>query len=128
VLGIDPSPGPARAANEIGVPTLCEFFDTRLAQQMRAHCRLADVVIANNVRAHVADINDFVGGIATILKDDGVLVTESPYVKDLVENCEFDTMYHEHLAYYSLTSLSNLFRRHGLYLNDVERLAIHGGS
>ncbi len=128
VLGIDPSPGPARKANEIGVPTLCEFFGTDLAARLAAEGRHADVVIANNVMAHVADINGFVGGIATILKPGGVLVTESPYVRDLVENCEFDTIYHEHLAYYSLTALSNLFRRHGLYLNDVEKLPIHGGS
>jgi hypothetical protein len=78
--------------------------------------------------AHVADLNGFVAGIATILKDDGSLVTESPYVKDLIDHCEFDTIYHEHLCYYGLTSLKHLYNRHGLHINDVERLSTHGGS
>lgn len=128
VLGIDPSPGPAEAARKIGVPTLCEFFGRDLAQRLVTEGKTADVVIANNVMAHVADLNGFVAGIATILKPGGVLVTESPYVKDLVDHCEFDTIYHEHLCYYSVTALDNLFRRHGLYLNDIEKLSIHGGS
>ena len=128
VLGIDPCPGPVAAARKIGVPTLCDFFGERLANRLAAENTLADVVIANNVMAHVADLNGFVAGIRTILKPAGVLVTESPYVRDLIEHNEFDTMYHEHLCYYSATSLDHLFRRHGLYLNDVERIPTHGGS
>ncbi|HMB95258.1 MAG TPA: class I SAM-dependent methyltransferase, partial [Tepidisphaeraceae bacterium] len=88
----------------------------------------ADVIHANNVMAHVADLNGFIAGIATILKETGSLVTESPYVKDLIDHCEFDTIYHEHLCYYGVTSLKNLYARHGLYLNDIERLTTHGGS
>jgi SAM-dependent methyltransferase len=128
VLGIDPSPGPVAAARKIGVPTLCDFFGQRLADKLASENTLADVVIANNVMAHVADLNGFVAGIRTILKDDGVLVTESPYVRDLIEHNEFDTMYHEHLCYYSVTAQDHLFRRHGLFLNDVERIPTHGGS
>ena len=128
VLGIDPAIGPVRAAEKIGVPTMHAFFTLDLAKRLAAEGRRADVVHANNVMAHVADLNGFVAGIATILKDDGVLVTESPYVKDLIDHCEFDTIYHEHLCYYGVTSLKNLFARHGLYLNDIERLGTHGGS
>ena len=128
VLGIDPCPGPVQAAQKIGVPTLCEFFGKDLAARLADEGKRADVVIANNVLAHVPDLNGFVAGIRTILKDDGVLVSESPYVRDLLDHCEFDTIYHEHLSYYSVTSLDHLFRRNGLYLNDVQRLSIHGGS
>ncbi len=128
VLGIDPCPGPVKEAIKIGVPTLCEFFGTDLARKLAAEGKRADVVHANNVMAHVADLNGFIAGIHAILKDRGVLVTESPYVKDLIDHCEFDTIYHEHLCYYSATSLDKLFRRHGLYLNNIERLATHGGS
>jgi hypothetical protein len=86
------------------------------------------VIHANNVLAHVADTNGFVEGIATLLKDDGVAVIEAPYVRDLIDHGEFDTIYHEHLCYFSVTALKNLFERHGLSLNRVEPLAIHGGS
>lgn len=128
VLGIDPCPGPVAAAHKIGVPTLCEFFGRELAARLVGEGKRADVVLANNVMAHVADLNGLIAGMHAILKDDGVLVTESPYVRDLVDHCEFDTIYHEHLCYYSVTSLDALFRRHGLYLNDIERIPTHGGS
>lgn len=128
VLGIDPCKGPVAAALKIGVPTLHAFFGLELARKLAAEGRRADVVHANNVMAHVADLNGFIAGIATILKDTGSLVTESPYVKDLIDHCEFDTIYHEHLCYYGVTSLKNLYARHGLYLNDIERLSTHGGS
>ena len=95
---------------------------------MRAEGTRADVVIGNNVLAHVADLNGFVAGIAALLKDDGVAVIEAPYVKDLVDHCEFDTIYHEHHCYFSVTSFNELFKRHGLILQDVEHLPIHGGS
>jgi SAM-dependent methyltransferase len=128
VLGIDPAIGPARAAESAGVPTLRKFFTRELAASLAAQNKFADIVHANNVMAHVADLNGFVAGISMILKPAGVLVTESPYVRDLIDHCEFDTIYHEHLCYYSLTSLKNLYSRHGLWLNDVERISTHGGS
>lgn len=128
VLGIDPAEGPARAAIAKGIPTLIDFFGRDLARRLRASGMGADVVVANNVLAHVADLNGFVQGIATLLKDGGVAVIEVPYVKDLIDHCEFDTIYHEHLCYFSVTALATLFRRHGLSLNHVQRLAIHGGS
>lgn len=128
VLGIDPAKGPAAAARERGIPTLNTFFTRELAAQLQAEGKLADVVIANNVLAHVADLNGFVAGLGTILKDDGVAVIEVPYLADLVRHTEFDTIYHQHLCYFSVTALDRLFRRHKLYLNDVRRLSIHGGS
>jgi len=128
VLGIDPAEGPARAAEAIGVHTLNTFFTADLASQLAAEGRQADVVHGNNVLAHVADTNGFVSGIATLLKESGVAVIEVPYVKDLIDHREFDTIYHEHLCYFSVTALDHLFRRHGLFLNEVKRLPIHGGS
>jgi SAM-dependent methyltransferase len=128
VLGIDPAEGPARAAIKKGIPTLCSFFGRDLALQLRKEGEQADVILANNVLAHVADLNGFVEGISILLKEDGVAVIEAPYVKDLIDHCEFDTIYHEHLCYFSVTSLTALFRRHGLSLNHVEHYPIHGGS
>jgi SAM-dependent methyltransferase len=128
VLGIDPADGPAKAAEAAGVPTLKEFFTARLAQRLRAEGRRADVVHANNVLAHVADTNGFMAGIRLLLKDDGVAVIEVPYLKALIDNVEFDTIYHEHLCYFSVTALDTLARRHRLYLNEVTQLEIHGGS
>jgi SAM-dependent methyltransferase len=128
VLGIDPAEGPARAAVEKGIPTLSAFFGRDLALQLRQEGMQADVILANNVLAHVADLNGFVEGIGILLKDDGVAVIEVPYVKDLIDHVEFDTIYHEHLCYFSVTALVALFRRHGLSLNHVEHYPIHGGS
>ncbi|MEJ2722477.1 MAG: class I SAM-dependent methyltransferase, partial [bacterium] len=88
----------------------------------------ADVIIANNVLAHVPDLNGFVEGIRVLLKPSGVAVIEAPYLKDLIEKCEFDTIYHQHLCYFSVTALDTLFRRHGLFLNRIRHLPIHGGS
>ena len=127
-LGIDPADGPARAAREAGVETLNTFFTRSLAEELVSEGKQADVVHANNVLAHVADTNGFVEGIAAVLKDGGVAVIEVPYVSDLIRQSEFDTIYHQHLCYFSVTALDRLFRRHGLYLNDVRQLSIHGGS
>ncbi|CAG0945962.1 C-methyltransferase [Anaerolineae bacterium] len=127
-LGIDPAEGPAESAEKIGVPTLCGFFNHELARQLRGVGKRADVIIANNVLAHVADVNGFLDGIRILLKDDGIAVVEVPYVRDLVDNCEFDTIYHEHLCYFSATSVDYLLRAHSLYLNKVKRVPIHGGS
>ncbi len=129
VLGVDPASGPASVATERGIPTLNVFFDLELARELRDGLGMrADVFLANNVLAHVPDLNGFVAGIRMLLKPDGVAVIEVPYVGDLVERCEFDTIYHQHLCYFSVRALDELFSRHGLYLNDVERLHIHGGS
>jgi C-methyltransferase C-terminal domain/Methyltransferase domain len=128
VLGIDPAEGPARAAEKIGVPTICTFFGEELARKLRGEGKRAHVIIANNVLAHVPDLNGFVEGIRILLKDDGVAVIEAPYVRDLIDHCEFDTIYHEHLCYFSVSAVDKLARRHSLYLNHVEHLPIHGGS
>ena len=128
VLGIDPAEGPAEQAEKVGVPTLNKFFTVELAQELRAQGKGADVIHANNVLAHVEDTNGFVEGIRILLDDKGVAVIEVPYVKDLIDHSEFDTIYHEHLCYFSVTALNNLFRRHSLYLNELKHLTIHGGS
>jgi SAM-dependent methyltransferase len=127
-LGIDPAQGPTQVAKENGVPTICEFFTEDMAKQLTNDGRKADVIHANNVLAHVANTNEFVKGIRILLKNDGVAVIEVPYVRDLIQKCEFDTIYHEHLCYFSVTVLDYLFRRNGLFLNEVQHLPIHGGS
>jgi SAM-dependent methyltransferase len=128
VLGIDPAQGPVETAQKAGIPTLCTFFDRDLAGQLKKEGRMADVFLANNVLAHVPDLNGFVEGIRTLLKDTGIAVMEVHYIADLVDNREFDTVYHQHLCYFSVTALDNLFRRHGLFLNRVERISTYGGS
>jgi SAM-dependent methyltransferase len=129
VLGIDPAPGQAEAAEQVGVPTLTEFFGTDLARQLRDEGKRADVIIANNVMAHVPDLNGFVEGMAVLLADDGVVTVENPYVRDLIEHAEFDTIYHEHFCYFSCTAVDALVRRHGMYLNHVEYFPdLHGGT
>lgn len=129
VLGIEPARNIAQVAEkERGVTTISEFFGSELAMELVRTGRRADVIHANNVLAHVADLNGVVSGIATLLKSDGIAVVEVPYLKDLLDNVEFDTIYHEHLCYFSLTALNQLFGQHGLTIVDVERLEIHGGS
>jgi len=129
VLGIEPATNIARIArDERGIPTVCEFFGAELAAKLSAEGQRADVIHANNVLAHVADLNGFVRGLEILLQDDGVAVIEAPYVKEMIDHSEFDTIYHEHLCYFSLTALDRLFRRHGLRIQDVERLPLHGGS
>ena len=128
-LGIDPAPGPAAVAEALGVPTIVGFFGVEQATSMISEHGPADVVVANNVMAHVPDLNDFVGGFAVLLADDGLLTIENPYVRDLIEGVEFDTIYHEHYCYFSCTSVDALMRRHGLHLNDVEYFPeLHGGT
>lgn len=129
VLGIEPAENIARTAQEErDIPTLPEFFELALSRRLAREGRRADVFHANNVLAHVADLNGFVAGIEAVLKPDGLAVVEVPYIKDLIDGVEFDTIYHEHLCYFSLTALDRLFRRHRLQIVDVEHLAIHGGS
>jgi SAM-dependent methyltransferase len=128
-LGIDPSSGPATAAEKLGVPTVVGFFGREQALAMREEYGPADVIVANNVMAHVPDLNDFVEGFAALLGDDGVVTVENPYVRDLVEHVEFDTIYHEHYSYFSCSSVDALMTRHGLHLNDVEYFPeLHGGT
>ena len=129
VLGIEPALNVAKVAiEEKHIPTITEFFGADLAGQLSAKGQQADVVHAHNVLAHVANLNDFVDGFERLLKVGGIVVVEVPYVKDLLDRCEFDTIYHEHLCYYSLTALDRLARRHGLMAQDVRRVPIHGGS
>lgn len=128
VMGIDPAEGPARIAQRGGILTLNTFFCHTLAQELARSGKRADVFLANNVLAHVPDLNGFVEGIRIVLKDTGIAVIEVPYVVDLVDHVEFDTIYHQHLCYFSVTALDNLFRRHSLFLNQLERTTIHGGS
>ncbi len=129
VLGIEPARNVAAVAErERGVRTISEFFGEPLACKLVAEGQRADVIHANNVLAHVADLNGFVEGFRILLSDDGVVISESPYLRPFLEHVEFDTIYHEHLYYYSLTALDCLFRRHGLIIVDCEPIAIHGGS
>jgi SAM-dependent methyltransferase len=128
VLGIEPARNIARVAEQNGIRTISEFFGSGFAKDLLDSGIRADVIHANNVLAHVADLNGVVEGIATLLKPNGVAVIEAPYLKDLLDHVEFDTIYHEHLCYFSLTALSHLFEKHGLTIVDVERMAIHGGS
>lgn len=129
VVGFDPAPDQAKAANALGVPTRAEFFGLDAATRLRAEGRAADVIIANNVMAHIPDPNDFVAGMAHLLTDDGLITVENPSVWDLVERCAFDTIYHEHFFYHSCTSVKALVERHGLHLNHVEYFPdLHGGT
>src|SRR5204863_3915526 len=113
-----------KAAEQKGIRTVPEFFTRDLASTLPP----ADVVIANNVLAHVPDLNGFVAGIRAVLKPGGVATIEVPYAREMVDRAEFDTIYHEHLCYFSATALDALFARNGLTIDQVERLAIHGGS
>jgi SAM-dependent methyltransferase len=128
VLGVEPARNIAEVARERGIPSVSEFFGEELAIALAGQYGCADVIHANNVLAHVADLNGFVKGVAVLLKPQGIAVVEVPYVKDLIDHVEFDTIYHEHLCYFSLTALNALFRRNGLRVQDVERVPIHGGS
>ena len=128
VLGIDPAKEAVKPAQEAGIPILRTFFEKGLARKLRQDGTQTEVLIANNVLAHVPDLNGFVEGIQIILKDNGLAAIEVPYVVDLINNCEFDTIYHQHLCYFSVTALDHLFRRHSLFINDIRHLPIHGGS
>jgi len=128
VLGIDPSGTVAAAAARIGVPTLVEFFGEKVARKLAAQGRRPDLIIGNNVLAHVPMLNDFVAGIAILLKPEGTVTIEFPHLLKLIEHVEFDTIYHEHYSYISLYAIEQVFGRHGMRLYDVEVLPTHGGS
>jgi len=128
VLGIDPSDTVARAAESIGVPTRVEFFGESLARRLAAEGCSADLIVGNNVLAHVPRLNDFVAGIAVLLKPGGNATIEFPHLLNLIEHVEFDTIYHEHFSYISLYAIERVFARHGLRIHDAEELPTHGGS
>ena len=129
VLGIEPAKNIAKVAREErGIQTISEFFGIDVATQLANDGQRADIIHANNVLAHVADLNGVVAGFRAMLKPNGVAIVECPYLKDLIDHVEFDTIYHEHLCYFSLTALDRLFRSQDLEIVDVERLDIHGGS
>lgn len=128
VLGIDPAANVAQAAEERGVPTLVEFFGAALAEQLVEERGTANLVLGNNVLAQVPDLNDFVAGVATLLAADGTCTFEFPHLARLLENLQYDTVYHEHFGYFSLTTIKAVFAAHGLDVVDVEELASHGGS
>jgi len=128
VLGIEPAANVAKVAQEAGIPTLVEFFGVKLATELRAQGTQADLLLGNNVLAHVPDLNDFVAGLKIALKPAGVITMEFPHLLRLIEENQFDTIYHEHFSYFSLTTVEQVFARHGLKLFDVEALPTHGGS
>lgn len=127
-LGIEPAANIAKVAREKGIETLADFFGQALARTLRDQGRAADLVLGNNVFAHAPNTNDFVAGLAAVLKPRGRVILEFPYAVDFLERREFDTIYHEHVFYFTLTALQPLLARHGLAIYHVERLPIHGGS
>ncbi|MDE2101897.1 MAG: class I SAM-dependent methyltransferase [Patescibacteria group bacterium] len=127
-IGIDPAKNLASVAKENGVETWCGFFNLKMAKDLKEAGLQADVLHANNVLAHVADLHGVVEGIAHLLKPDGVAVIETQYVRDMVDGGEFDCIYHEHLCQYSAESLAYLFQLHGMVMVNVEKIGIHGGS
>ena len=127
-LGIEPSASTAAAARARGIPVVERFFGVALAQELLAQGHRADLMAANNVLAHVPDINDFVAGFATLLQPTGVATFEFPHLLQLVQQCQFDTLYHEHFSYLSLTAVQRIFAANGLAVFDVQDLPTHGGS
>jgi hypothetical protein len=128
VLGIEPAANVAKVAVEKGVPTLVQFFGTQMAQKLVAEGHHADLVLGNNVLAQVPDLNDFVEGLKVLLKPQGVLTLEFPHLLRLIEQNEFDTIYHEHFSYFSLLTTVRILEAHGLRVFDLEELSTHGGS
>lgn len=128
VLGIEPATNVADVARAAGIDTIDEFFGVSLATRLRDDGRVCDLLVGNNVLAHVPDINDFVGGLGIVLAEDGVLSMEFPHLLKLIEQTQFDTIYHEHFSYLSLLTVQQIFAQHGLQVFDVEELPTHGGS
>jgi SAM-dependent methyltransferase len=128
VLGVEPAGNVAEVARQRGIPTLIRFFGTATAQEMLRQGQAADLLLGNNVLAHVPDLNDFLAGMKLVLKPGGVITMEFPHLLNLVEGRQFDTIYHEHFSYFSLLAVEAAFRRHGLVLFDVEEWPVHGGS
>jgi SAM-dependent methyltransferase len=127
-VGVEPTASTAAAARERGIESIENFFGQQFARQFIANRRPADLLIANNVLAHVPDVNDFVAGLAAILTPQGVVTVEFPHLLQLVAQSQFDTVYHEHFSYFSLHTVQRIFAAHGLRIWDVEKLPTHGGS
>jgi len=128
VLGVEPAANVARVAEKKGIPTRVEFFSSACAERLKAEGVRADLLVANNVLAHVPDVNDFVGGVRTILAPAGIATFEFPHLLRLILGNQFDTIYHEHFSYFSLAAAQRVFARHGLRVFDVEEIPTHGGS
>ena len=128
VLGIEPTANTAQVAIDKGIPTRVEFFGTAVGERIAAEQGKADLILGNNVLAHVPDINDFVGGMKALLAAGGVITMEFPHLQRLVEQNQFDTIYHEHFSYLSFSAVTRVFAHHGLRMFDVEELSTHGGS
>jgi hypothetical protein len=128
VLGVEPTKNTAEKAREKGIETITEFFSTNLARRLVKNGIMADLLLGNNVLAHVPDVVDFVDGMKILLKPDGIITMEFPHIMQLIENNQFDTIYHEHYSYLSLYTVEQLFTSHGLTLFDVEEIPTHGGS
>jgi SAM-dependent methyltransferase len=128
VLGVEPAANVAEIANAAGVPTVARFFGSATARELLGEHPPADLLVGNNVLAHVPDLHDFVEGLRILLAPGGILTMEFPHLMRLIENNQFDTIYHEHFSYFSLAVVSALFEEHGLRLFEVEELSIHGGS
>ena len=128
VLGIEPAANVASIAEAAGIPTLARFFGTVLAEELARAGRQADLLVGNNVLAHVPNLNDFVGGLAKVLAPTGVLTMEFPHLGRLLQDKQFDTIYHEHFSYFSFGTVERVFAAHGIELFDVEQLPTHGGS
>ena len=128
VLGVEPTKNTAAAAVKKGIPTVTEFFGRETARKLRISHGSADLILGNNVLAHVPDINDFVGGVKTLLAPTGIFTFEFPQLLHLIEQNYWDTIYHEHFSYLSFTTIVGILARHGLKVFDVEELTTHGGS
>jgi 2-polyprenyl-3-methyl-5-hydroxy-6-metoxy-1,4-benzoquinol methylase len=128
VLGIEPTANTAEVARSKGIESLVRFFGVELARELVSQNKKADLLLGNNVLAHVPDINDFVGGMKIILDTEGVITMEFPHLLQLVENNQFDTIYHEHFSYLSFHTVKQIFEAHGLAMFDVEEIPTHGGS
>ncbi len=128
VTGIEPAENVAKVAQEAGIPSVVKFFGVNTATQLVSEGKEADLLIGNNVLAHVPDLNDFVGGMKILLKPNGIITMEFPHLLNLIKEIEFDTIYHEHFSYFSFITVEKVFKHHGLALFDVEHLPSHGGS
>lgn len=128
VLGVEPAKNVAEVAVAKGIPSVVKFFGEATARELVTEGMQADLLLGNNVLAHVPDLNDFVGGMKVLLKPTGVITMEFPHLQRLVDECQFDTIYHEHFSYFSFITVEQVFARHGLTLFDVEELPTHGGS
>ena len=128
VLGVEPAKNVAKVAQEAGIPTITKFFGVRTALKLSSEGKHADLLLGNNVLAHVPDLNDFVNGFKILLKPRGIITMEFPHFMRLIEENQFDTIYHEHFSYFSLITVKKVFAKHGLTIFDVQELPTHGGS